>query len=309
MNREALHDMTIEELNRRYGAPGRIVFRSGFAGYPEVVLANKYGTAEVALLGANVLSYRPTGHSPVLFRPERREYGRGESIHGGIPVCWPQFGRLAIEGMSAHGFARIMPFEVRGTEYTEDMTEITLGLRSTPETKVLWPHDFELEFKASVSMKLNLKLTTRNTGGSPFEFTAGFHPYFLVRDRNAVSVRGLDGCAYVDARDMSEHVLSGDLAMDSEADHVFTLKEAPKHEFALMDPGLRRAVAMVSTGSGSAVVWNPGPEGKIADFAEGDWRKFVCVEPVTAWPKAKETLEPGKESVLAAAIQSVSEGT
>ncbi|MBR4476176.1 MAG: hypothetical protein IKO87_01385 [Kiritimatiellae bacterium] len=77
--------MTIDELNRRYGAPGRIVFRTGFAGYPEVVLANKFGTAEIALLGANVLSYRPTGHSPVIFRPEKRDYNRGESLHGGIP--------------------------------------------------------------------------------------------------------------------------------------------------------------------------------------------------------------------------------
>lgn len=299
--------MTIDELNRRYGAPGRIVFRTGFAGYPEVVLANKFGTAEIALMGANVLSYRPTGHSPVLFRPEKRDYNRGESIHGGLPVCWPQFGKLAIEGMAGHGFARIMPFTVRGTEYSEDMTEITLGLKSSPDTKALWPYDFDLEFKVSVSMKLNLKLTTKNAGDKPFEFTAGFHPYFLVRERDGVTVRGLDACSYVDARDMSDHVLSGDLAMNSEADHVFTLKSAPKHEFALIDPGLRRAIAMVSTGSGNAVVWNPGPAAKLADCSSEDWRKFVCVEPVSAWPKATESLAPGESAVLAAAIQSTAE--
>ena len=61
--------MNIDQLNSRYGAPGRIVFRPGHCGYPNVVLANKYGTAEVALLGANVLSYRPTGHAEVIFRP------------------------------------------------------------------------------------------------------------------------------------------------------------------------------------------------------------------------------------------------
>ena len=33
--------MTIEQLNSRYGAPGRIVFREGFAGYPNAVIANK----------------------------------------------------------------------------------------------------------------------------------------------------------------------------------------------------------------------------------------------------------------------------
>ena len=48
--------MTIDELNRRFGAPGRIVFHPGHCGYPEVVISNKFGTAEVALLGANVLS-------------------------------------------------------------------------------------------------------------------------------------------------------------------------------------------------------------------------------------------------------------
>ena len=78
--------MNIENLTRNFGAPGKIVFRPGFAGYPEAVIANKYGSAEIALMGANVLSYRPTGHPPVLFRPAKRDYNRGESFHGGCPV-------------------------------------------------------------------------------------------------------------------------------------------------------------------------------------------------------------------------------
>ena len=53
--------MTTAELNRKFGAPERIVFRDGHAGYPEVALANKYGTAEISLLGGNTLSYKPTG--------------------------------------------------------------------------------------------------------------------------------------------------------------------------------------------------------------------------------------------------------
>lgn len=299
--------MTINELNTRYGAPGRIVFRQGHAGYPEVVLANKFGTAEVALLGANVLSYKPTGHSPVIFRPAKRDYNRGESLHGGIPVCWPQFGRLAIPGMSPHGFAKIMPFTVRATQYSEDMTEVTLALKSSEETKSLWPYDFDLEVKISVSMKLNLKLTTKNTGEKDFEFTAGFHPYFLVRERDDVTVRGLDGCGYIFAEDMSEHVQEGDLKMDTEADHVFTLKKELKHEFAILDPGLKRAIAMVSTGSANAVVWNPGAKMKLADLEEGDWRRFVCVEPVTHWPKAPAVLKPGEKHELVAAIQASAE--
>lgn len=299
--------MNVDELNRRYGAPGRIVFHEGLAGYPEVVLSNKYGVAEIALLGGNVLSYRPTGHSPVLFRPAKRDYNRGETVHGGVPVCWPQFGRLAIPGMSAHGFARVCVFSVRGSVYSEDMTEVTLGLKSNEETRRLWPHDFDLELKISVSMKLNLKLTTKNTGRESFAFSAGFHPYLLVRDRDATSIRGLDGCSFVDARVGKQMVQSGSFRMNEAADHVFTLKPELKHEFALFDPGLRRAIAVVSSGGDNAVVWNPGAGHCPADCALDDWRKFVCLEPVTDWPNAAKTLASGESHALTAAIQSIVE--
>ncbi len=296
--------MTLEDLNKHYGAPGRIVFRMGHCGFPEVVLANKYGVAEVALYGANVLSYRPTGHAPVIFRPAKRDYKAGESFHGGIPVCWPQFGKLAIPGMAQHGFARTTCFQVRGTTYSEEMTEVVLGLKSNEETKALFPYDFDVEVKITISMKLNLKLTTKNTGTTAFAFTGGFHPYFLVRNRNEVTVKGLDQVPYIYAEDMTEHVQAGDLAMTTSTDHVFSLPPAPKHEFALIDAGLNRAIALVASGHSSAIVWNPGPANVLPDFEADDWRKFVCVEPVTSWPQAQKALEPGEMHELIAAIQS-----
>jgi len=296
--------MTVAELNARFGAPGRIVFHDGFAGYPEAVVANRYGTAEVALLGANVLSYRPTGHAPVIFRPAKRDYNRGDSFHGGIPICWPQFGNRFSKDLPQHGFARKMVFEVRGTEYTEEKTELTLGLRSDGETRKLWNHDFDLELTITVSMKLNLKLVTRNTGAEPFDFSCGFHPYFLVRERDAVTVRGLDGMTYFNGLTGEDEVRqNGDLRMDHETDHIFSLPAAPKHEFAIVDDGLRRAVALVSSGNAKTVVWNPGAEGKLADFQPEDWKKFVCVEPVSDWPGGG-TLAPGATHELLAAIQS-----
>ena len=295
--------MTAEQLNARYGAPGRIVFRTGFAGYPEAVIANKYGTATIALLGGNVLSYRPTGHAEVVFRPAKRDYNRGDSFHGGIPVCWPQFGNRFSKDLPQHGFARKMVFDVRGTEYSEEMTELTLGLKSDDETRKLWSHDFDLELKVSVSMKLNLSLKTTNTGSEPFGFSCGFHPYFLLRERDAAVVKGLAGCDYFNGvtQTPDEH-LDGDLAMTSETDHIFSLPSAPKHEFAIIDPGLGRAIALVSSGNARAVVWNPGPEGKLPDLAPDDWRKFVCVEPVSDWPGGG-TLAPGASHELLAAIQ------
>ncbi|MBO7721632.1 MAG: D-hexose-6-phosphate mutarotase [Kiritimatiellae bacterium] len=299
--------MTAAELNSKFGAPGRIVFRAGFAGYPEAVIAGKYGSAEVALLGANVLSYRPTGHSQVLFRPAKRDYNRGDSLHGGVPVCWPQFGNRFSKDLPQHGFARKLLFEVRGTEYSEEKTEITLGVRSDAETKKIWNHDFDLEFSVCVSMKLNLKLVTRNTGGEPFEFSCGFHPYFLLRDRDGARIRGLDGCRFFNGvSGAADDLQTGDLVMDHATDHVYSLPAAAKHELAVLDGGLRRAIAVVSSGNTKAVVWNPGPEGRLADCAPGDWRKFVCVEPVSDWPGGG-AVEPGGSHELLAAIQATLE--
>ena len=297
--------MTINELNTRYGAPGRIVFRQGHCGYPEVVLANKFGTAEVALLGANVLSYKPTGHAPVIFRPAKRDYNRGESFHGGIPVCWPQFGNRFSKELPGHGFARFMVFEVRGSRYTEDMTEITLGLRSDDETKKLWPYDFDLEYTISVSMKLNLKLVTKNTGSVPFSFSCGYHPYFAVGSSEQAEVKGLDGCRFTDARgaELVTGVQQGDLVVGTDKDHVFDMPCAVRQEVALIDNVLKRAVAVVSSGNRNTVVWNPGEGNETADMTAGDWRRFVCVEPVGDWPGGR-TLEPGASDEFVAAIQS-----
>ena len=307
---KARERQSVEELNSRYGAPGRIVFRTGFAGYPNVVVANRYGTAEVALLGANVLSYRPTGLGPVLFRPAKAdsEYNRGDKLHGGVPVCWPQFGNRFSKSLPQHGFASVMVFDVRGTEYSEDVTEVTLGLKSDLVTQKLWPHDFDLEVKVSVSMKLNLTMTTTNAGDAPFDFSCGFHPYLALRSRDEASVRGLDGCEFVDATrpGMPRETQSGDLKLDFAPDHIFELKPAPRHAAAVLDPGSRRAIALASSGNDRLVVWNSG-DAKIADLADDDWRRYVCVEPVSDWPGGR-TLAPGEKHVLSVAIQAHLDG-
>ena len=302
---------SIDELNRRFGAPGRIVFHAGLAGRPNAAIACRYGSAEISLLGANTLSYRPTGHGPVLFHSAKKDsdYSRGEEVHGGVPVCWPQFGNRFSAELPKHGFASAMVFEVRGTEYSEDITEVTLGLKSDRATKGLWPHDFDLEVKVSVSMKLNLTMTTTNTGDAPFAFSCGFHPYFAVRSRDAATVRGVVGCAfaYPAQPDRPDGTQAGDLLFDSAHSRVFELPATPKHEFALLDPGLRRAIALASTGNGRLVVWNPGSEKSFADLAADDWKKFVCVEPVSDWPGGR-TLAPGEKHVLAAAVQAHLDG-
>ena len=46
------------------------------------------------------------------------------------------------------------------------------------------------------------------------------------------------------------------------------------------DPGGRRRLEVTKTGSGSTVVWNPGPERARAlpDLGDDEWPDFVCIE-------------------------------
>ena len=295
-----------EALNKRFGAPERIVFRPSRHGTPIVVLANQYGSAEVALLGAQTISYRPTGNHPVLWMPRAYdEHPVGAEIHGGIPICWPWFARCGEPGSKPHGLARYSVWSVKGSEYSEDITEITLGLESSDETRALWPHDFSLELKISVSMKLTMTLTVTNTGKESFRATEGFHPYFLVRERDQTEVLGVDGFQFTDTNhpEREKSVFTGNLAVREGGSKIF---DADKFQYALMDHGLDRAIAIVSRGNRRLVVWNPGGEREddVEAFGVDGWRHFVCAEPCSTPKDVEYELKPGESHALMMAVQS-----
>ncbi len=295
-----------ESLNRRYGAPGRIVFRPSRHGSPIVVLANQYGSAEVALLGAQTVSYRPTGNPPVLWMPRAYdEHPAGIEIHGGIPVCWPWFARCGEPGSKMHGVARYAVWGVKASEYSEDITEVTLALESSDETRRQWPHDFALELKVSVSMKLTLTFTAKNTGKEPFRATEGFHPYLLVRERDKTEVIGVDGMQFTDSRrpENGKRVWTGNYPVREGGSKIF---DAEKFQYVLMDHGLGRAIAVVSRGNRRLVVWNPGEESAadVAAFGAEGWRRFVCVEPCSTPKDVEYELKPGESHSLMMAVQS-----
>lgn len=296
-----------DDLNRRYGAPERIVFRPSKHGHPIVVLANQYGTCEVALWGGQVFSYRPTGNLPVLFMPSAYDdVPKGDEVHGGIPICWPWFGACGEPGSRSHGFARYQPWYVIGSQYSEDLTEVTIGLSSNDETRKLWPHEFELQLKIQLSMKLTLTLTSKNTGETPFWVTEGFHPYLRVKDSSRVTVRGIDGCEFYDTEEPDKgdkRVFVGDCRIEP-GSKVFRVG---KPEYALIDPDLHRAIAMISRGTKKLIVWNPGAEKKFRGLADDDYKRFACVEPSTLFRPDGYEMKPGDTHEMLMAVQSVPE--
>jgi len=291
----------LNELNRKFGAAGRIAFRESAYGLPEMVLVNGHGHCDISIYGGQILNYRPIGHAPVLFTSSESAHEAGKRIFGGMPLCWPWFGAAESSELPRHGFARLSTWEVLSTSYDSSSTEVTLGLMQSEQSLALWPHHFELVQKITLSDNLMIEVSTFNRGEQPFAFSQSIHPYFKVRDINRVTIEGLDGIDYTDAVASTTGVQKGPFKISSATYNSFN---APDHAIAIRDEALRRDILLKYSNMQHLVVWNPWREGaaKIEDFGDNEYTGMITVAPVTPADHAV-TLKPGEKFIASAAVQ------
>lgn len=294
----------INMLNRDFGTAGRLAFRPGPCGEPIAVLVEQHGSCEISLYGAQVLSYRPIGHSPVLWlAKDFLATPPGKAIRGGIPVCWPWFGAHPAGTGAAHGFARTARWNLLKTGFDSYSTSLSLLLEDSPETRALWPHPFRLQLDVSVGANLKVSLTTTNTGALPFEITEALHSYFRIKDIREAKVSGLDGVRYLDkAPGGIDAVQAGDIVFSAETDRVYV---GTTGECIVDDTAIGRKIRIAREGSEAAVVWNPWIEkaARMADLAPDDYRRFVCVETANAGGKPV-VVAPGATHTMTTTIAS-----
>lgn len=269
-------------------------------------LETSEASCEVALSGARILSFKVRGKE-VLWAPTEWRLEGENWAHGGIPLCWPWFGRSGPSGSGMHGFAYRSRFYVRRLARNRSCSEVVLGLRSSPETLALWPHEFDLEYSIALEGDaLRLRLRTVNESKTVATLTDGYHAYFKVGERDRARVSGTDGCAWCDSRKTMEisGAYPGDFPLTDACDHVFTVRG---FEYALIDPSLSRKVLIGSRGNKKLVVWNPGPD-DVATPGPGalgpdSWRHMVTVEPATLWRDQAWLVPPGGEHALEMTIR------
>ena len=263
------------------------------------VLSNAFGRVELSLRGAQLRSWKTGSGEEMLFRPADMTFRGPADNRGGIPVCWPWFGRNGEEGSQPHGFARYSTFEVRGTHETPDGTSIVLGLPPSDETRKIWPCECDLEYTVELGRELRLRMVTKNVGTKVAWITEGLHPYWKVSDRRKVTVTGLDGLPYcfADLGRVATAKWKGDFIPSTHYDHVFWRGDRAA---TVADPGMGREICVSGTGYNKYVIWTP-PE-----FTAGDFENlmpenafdFVCVEPSTLFKEDGYSLEPGESHVM-----------
>ncbi|WP_369788037.1 D-hexose-6-phosphate mutarotase [Rouxiella sp. WC2420] len=237
---------------------------------PVLVITHPKGRAAIALQGAHLLAWQPTGQKPVIWLSSETAFEPGTAIRGGVPVCWPWFGPA---GKPSHGFARNLPWQLTAQSETDESVKLTLTLKDSEETRKHWPHAFTLHAHFTLGDQCHIELESHGD----FETTSALHAYFEIGDISHVSVEGL-GKPYIDKVLGGEKaVLTGALTFDGETDRIFVEPEA---ESLIVDPVFKRKLRVKHHGNSDVVSWNPGAKNSASmkDMADDGYKTMVCVE-------------------------------
>ncbi len=239
-------------------------------------------------LGAQVLQARLGNTNEPFYCSPLAERFEGPA-RGGVPVLFPQFAEYG--PLLKHGFARNRDWTLLEHGANAARERLHYVLEITPEDLPGWPHAARLELEVLASeSRIDFSFAVLNTSDGEFSFTGGLHPYFAVDDLLQVRVEGLQGLAASDRYQpgftrQDEPVLQfGEAIFERLYDGcpALTLIDGP------------RRIRLEAAGFDQWMVWNPGREEaqKLKDLPDGDWQKFVCIEPVRVGRPV--TLKPGE---------------
>ncbi|MEN1832397.1 D-hexose-6-phosphate mutarotase [Pseudomonas lijiangensis] len=277
----------------------------------------RHGDAEllVAQQGAHILSYQVAGQEPLIWLNDGALFKQGKPIRAGIPVCWPWFGSLernpqsvqamrqSSEPAKAHGEVRTLDWELLGIGEDGDALLVEFVLPQAEGHLPGWPHNVALKLSIRLDHALNVSLVSYNNGSETVSFSQALHTYFAISDIHQIHIEGLDGLRYIETLENWEELQqSGNLTFVGETDRIY--QDTPPL-LSIVDPEWKRRVHIQTSGSKSAVLWNPWIEktSKLADMKPEGWQRMVCVETANVLDDVV-TLAPQDMHVLGISIWS-----
>ncbi|GAL28540.1 aldose 1-epimerase [Vibrio variabilis] len=248
---------------------------------------------EIALMGAQLLSYQPSGRADYFWLSEQAKFDGVTAIRGGVPICWPWFGKANKVGSQApsHGFARLMKWDVARLISDENSAVIELTLDDSSATWEWFPYRFQLQLKVTIGASLKMELVIHNRDAHVFEFTGALHSYFRVSDIADSRVHGLSNQCLNSVSEGVPIRVDRPFRVEKALDHVF---ENPRQFSLECDDGL----TIHSHNADSIVVWNPWLEGaqSMNDMGDSEFRTMICLEPAIF--KNAVTLAPNQSFSL-----------
>jgi galactose mutarotase-like enzyme len=142
-----------------------------------ILLRDGDSHAAIDLLGGELRAWSVAG-APLIWTPDPAIWSDTAPILFPV-VGWTRGVRVVVDGQSyplgLHGFARVMPFAV----LEQGPAQVRLELRSSAETRRLYPFDWALEIEYVLAgSSIETILTIRNTGSTSMPYACGLHPGF-----------------------------------------------------------------------------------------------------------------------------------
>ncbi|MEZ9340802.1 D-hexose-6-phosphate mutarotase [Vibrio splendidus] len=258
--------------------------------------------AAISLFGGHVVSFQPQGQEDLIWMSQQAKFDGKTALRGGIPVCWPWFGRIAAP---AHGFARSSEWQLVEHRESESGVIVSLGLKPSEATLAVWPHQFDARLNVEIGEQLKVTLDVKNTDSQPWTFSGALHTYLNVGDIHSTTITGM-GAEYIDSLQGGKICQGGsELVLTDTIDRVYTQPEA---QIFVADKKLDRTLTVENHGHNSAVLWNPWAEGATAmgDMQDDGYLTMLCVESTLHAPslEAGKTLQPGESHQLITVITS-----
>lgn len=197
-------------------------------------------------------------------------------VRGGVPVLFPQFADVG--PLPKHGWVRNVPWTpVPTAPGSADAFAYQLDIQPTDRSD--WPHACRLLLRVTpAAASLRIRLAVHNTGDTTFAWTGGLHPYWLLDQLLHSHATGLQGVAVRDRYDPA-------VRQQEAAELRWT--DQPFERLYNACPPVQlhtgtHTLTLTAGGFNEWMVWNPGASGAaaLADLPDGDWRRFVCIEPV-----------------------------
>lgn len=304
---------TLASLRATFGMPGVLDFEQR----GDLLCAKVHtpsASAIIALQGAHLVHWQPTGEAPVLFLSERSEFTNGKAIRGGIPVIWPWFGprtetvgprTAAVASAPAdaptspsHGFARTQVWTLQFAASVGEDLHLTFTLAPSAESRALGFDGFRLAYQIAIGRELTVRLTAGNDGHTELRYEEALHTYFAVSDAARIAVHGLEGAEFLDKTDAMQRKRQPEAPLHfiGSTDRIYLATEAP---CTLVDEAAGRSIHIAKLHSRNTVVWNPWAEltPGLPDMAPEGWRTMLCVETVNAGEEAI-LLHPGEAHTM-----------
>ncbi|WXL25689.1 D-hexose-6-phosphate mutarotase [Ectopseudomonas mendocina] len=264
--------------------------------------------------GAQILSYKENGR-PLVWLSDQAAFKQGQPVRGGVPICWPWFANLEhnpepVQTMhnqpssaTAHGFVRSLGWQLQGIETEGNGVRLDFVFDTRLHPQPDWPYAAQLHFQVRLDDRLHMALTTCNLSDTTLRYSQALHSYFAVSDIRQVKIEGLQGHSYLDCLDgWSRKHQTDEPVFSAETDRVYLDTPAA---IAIIDDPWGRKINLLSSGSRSAVVWNPWTEKslRLTQFAHNAWQGMLCIEHANA-AEDFQALESGEQHTLSVSIWS-----